>query len=159
MHRYFLPPAGNRQFHLRALTIAATALVCLGACTPRPQTAAFDPRTCLDIIPEHVDGLQILAGPRSARNIIHDMVPPVCNGRALYRTMQPRDPKLGPGTVSFHVTVEYTGEVVGVSILETTIRSGTFLRELRDFIMDSDFTPWARSDIDSVFIYPIRFGP
>ncbi len=159
MHRYFLRHAVRCPFNRSILPLTAAALIFFAACTPRPPTAAFDPRTCLDIIPEHVDGLQILAGPRSVRNIIRDMVPPVCSGRALFRSMQARDPGLGPGMVVFRVAVEYTGEVAAVSVVETTIGSDAFLRKLRDFIMDADFTPWARSDEDSLFIYPVRFGP
>ena len=159
MHRYFLHHALPCPFNRVLLTLAAAALIIFAACTPRPTTTAFNPRTCLDIIPEHVDGLQILVGPRSTQNIIRDMVPPVCSAQALYRSLRSRDPELGPGQVTFRVTAEYTGEVVAVSVVETTIASDVFLRELRDFIMDSDFTPWARSDDDSVFIYPVRFGP
>jgi hypothetical protein len=118
----------------------------------------FDPQTCLDIIPREVKGLQILAGPRTEANIIRDMVPAICNGHALFRQMQAREPGLKAGTASFKVVVEYTGEVNAVSIEETTLTSRAFLQSFSDFIMDSDFTPWARSDEDSVFVYPARFG-
>jgi hypothetical protein len=120
--------------------------------------ADFDPRTCLDIIPRKVDGLQILAGPRPEANIIRDMVPAICNGQSLFRQMQAREPGLNAGTVSFKVVVEYTGEVSAVSIEETTLTSQAFLQAVSDFITNSDFTPWARSDEDSVFVYPVRFG-
>ena len=108
-----------------------------------------------------MDGLQILAGPRSDTAISSGIWSRRSAARsALYRSLQFRDPELGPGHGgTFRVTVEYTGEVVAVSVVETTIASDVFRRELRDFIMDSDFTPWARSDEDSVFIYPVRFGP
>jgi hypothetical protein len=112
----------------------------------------------MDVIPRKVDGLQILAGPRPEANIIRDMVPAICNGHALFRQMQAREPGLKAGTVRFKVVVEYTGEVNAVSIEETTLTPQAFLQAVSDFIMDSDFTPWARSDEDSVFVYPARFG-
>jgi hypothetical protein len=52
----------------------------------------------------------------------------------------------------------YTGEVNAVSIEENTLTSRAFLQAVSDFITNSDFTPWARSDEDSVFVYPARFG-
>ena len=130
----------------------------LAACTLGSQPSKFDPKQCLETVPARVDGLQILAGPRTARNIIRDMVPAICNGQVLFRRMKSAVPHLHPGTVHFRVVVEYTGEVLAVSIEETTITSQVFLREVSDFVMDSDFTPWARSDADSVFLYPALFG-
>jgi hypothetical protein len=130
----------------------------LDACWSPPTPAVFDPRECMQTVPAHVDGLQILAGPRGAPNILRDMVPAICNGQVLFRKMQDENPDLNHGTVHFKVVVEYTGEVTAVVIEETTIASPAFLRKARDFIMDSDFTPWARSDEDSVFIYPVHFG-
>ena len=62
------------------------------------------------------------------------------------------------GTVIFRVVVVYTGEVIAVNIAETAIQSDAFLRKVSDFIMDTDFVGWARDDIDTVFLYPVRFG-
>ena len=131
----------------------------MAACAAQPQTAAFDPKRCMETVPAHVAGLQILAGPRSAQNIILDMVPAICNGQVLFRKMRDSGAQLTPGTVRFKVIVEYNGEVIAASVEETTITSQAFLREVSDFIMDSDFTPWARSEEDCVFVYPVRFGP
>lgn len=142
----------------KRLLLAAVAIAAFCACSPVNHTADFDPRTCLDIIPRKVKGLRILAGPRTEANIIRDMVPAVCNGQALFQKMQAREPGLTAGTVSFKVVVEYTGEVNAVSIEETTLNSRAFLQAVSDFIANSDFTPWARSDEDSVFVYPARFG-
>jgi hypothetical protein len=149
---------GRTVRKLRRLFLAAVTIAAFCACSPGHRTADFDPRTCLDIIPRKVDGLQILAGPRPEANIIHDMVPAICNGQALFQQMQAQESGLNAGTVRFKVVVEYTGEVNAVSIEETTLTSRAFLQTVSDFIMDSDFTPWARSDEDSVFIYPARFG-
>ena len=146
----------TRAFCLPLMTFCMAGL--LAACALQPQPAAFDPKRCMETVPAHVGGLQILAGPRSAQNIIRDMVPAICNGQVLFRELQTEEPDLAPGTVHFMVVVEYTGEVIAVSIKETTIGSRAFLREIGDFIMDSDFTPWVRSEEDSVFIYPARFG-
>jgi hypothetical protein len=143
--------------HSITLAMATLTMLLFSACT-LSHTTAFDPKTCLETIPHRVDGLQILAGPRTEPNIIRGMRPAICHGQALFNNMQPRDPYLSPGTVRFRVVVEYTGEVSEVTIMESSISSKTFLREVRDFIMDTDFTGWARSDEDSVFLYPARFG-
>jgi hypothetical protein len=143
--------------HLIQLALAILTMLLFSACT-LSHTVAFDPKTCLETIPHRVDGLQILAGPRSARNIIRDMVPAICNGKALFQHMQSRDSDLSPGTVRFRVVVEYTGEVSDVTVMDSTITSKAFLRKVSDFIMDMDFTGWARNDEDSVFVYPARFG-
>lgn len=149
---------GRTVRNLNRLFLAAFTIAAFCACSPGHHTVDFDPRTCLDIIPRKVDGLQILAGPRTEANIIRDMVPAICNGHALFQQMQAREPGLNAGTVSFKVVVEYTGEVNAVSIEETTLNSRVFLQSVSDFINDSDFTPWVRSDEDSVFVYPARFG-
>ena len=82
------------------------------------------------------------------------MRPSFCSAHALYKLMK-RD--VISGSVVFKVTVEYTGEVNDVSIDKSTIRADRFLREISDFIMDSDFKAWARHDDDTVFLYPMRF--
>ena len=143
--------------HSIILALATLAMLLFSACT-LSHTTAFDPKTCLETIPHRVDGLEILAGPRTEPNIIRDMRPAICHGQALFNNMQPRDPDLSPGTVRFRVVVEYTGEVSDVTIMDNTITSEAFLRKVRNFIMDTDFTGWARSDEDSVFVYPARFG-
>ena len=149
---------GRGVRNLGRLFLAAVAIAAFWACSPVNPAADFDPRTCLDIIPREVKGLQILAGPRTEANIIRDMVPAICNGHALFHRIQAREPGLTAGTVSFKVVVEYTGEVNAVSIEETTLNSRVFLQAVSDLIANSDFTPWARSDEDSVFLYPVRFG-
>ena len=143
------------QSHLRHFLLTAVILL-LTACAPDPPT--FDPRTCLDTIPSHVDGLRILAGPRSEANIIRDMVPAICNGQVLFRKMQIEDGMLKPGTAVFRVVVEYTGEVKNVSVEETTIASAPFIARVSAMIENTDFTFWARDDTDTVFIYPVCFG-
>ena len=153
MHPYV--KANNRHFALNLCLPALTAVVVifLTACSPRSHPPAFDPKTCLEAIPHHVEGLQILAGPRSAPNIIRDMVPAICNGQVLFRKMQIED-----GTVVFRVVVEYTGEVKNVSVKETTIASALFVAQVSAMIESTDFAFWARDDTDTVFIYPVRFG-
>lgn len=118
----------------------------------------FDPRCCMASIPGEVKGLTIVEGPRTKASIIRDMVPVVCNGQVLFYRMQSTDSDLKSGSVVFRVVVEYTGEVVAVDVEETTIQSRAFLKEVSDFIMDMDFIGWARNDIDTLFLYPIRFG-
>jgi hypothetical protein len=71
--------------------------------------------------------------------------------------MQTDGEEIAPGRVVFRVVVEYTGEVIAVSIEESTIKSNTFLHKMSDFIMDTDFVIWARNDTDAVFLYPVDF--
>lgn len=129
----------------------------LSGCVWRGKKADFDPKTCFDTIPEDVRGLTILTGPRTRGNIIRDMVHPICQGYALFEKTACNDPDLKPGTITFRVVVEYTGEVNNVTIERTTIRSRAFLREVTDFIMDTDFVYWKRTDEDTVFLYPVTF--
>jgi hypothetical protein len=65
--------------------------------------------------------------------------------------------EINAGYIVFRVVVEYTGEVAYVGIEETTIQSKLFLREVRDFIMDTDFVLWGGDDSDTVFLYPAKF--
>jgi hypothetical protein len=141
---------------LSFFTIAAFVL--LASCAANPQQSAFDPKTCFEKIPDSVKGLRIVSGPRTEKNIIRDMVPPICHGHALFRHMKSKGQDIKAGTVVFRVVVEYTGEVANAWIEETTIQSEVFLREVSDFIMDTDFVIWAGDDRDTVFLYPATFG-
>lgn len=140
-----------------ALTAVAATLV-IGACAQQPKPVAFNPRTCFEEIPGGVKGLQIIAGLRTEQSIVRDMVVPVCHAHALYKHMQDNGNPVNPGTVTFRVAVEYTGEVISATVEETTIQSEVFLRKVSDFIMDTDFVVWARSDTDTEFLYPVSFG-
>lgn len=126
---------------------------CAGPSTSKP----FDHQTCLDTIPDKVKGLTILEGPRTKTSLIRDMVPAVCYSRVLagkHKTDGKSPPK---GEVSYRIQVEYTGEVMRVDVVETTIQSQQFVRRVADIIMDTDFIGWIRHDIDTVFIYPLSF--
>lgn len=136
---------------------AVFCLLIIGCAAPN-QNTKLDPKTCLETIPSHVEGLQILQGPRTQPSLIRDMVPAVCNGRALYRRMQTKRNPVNPGRVVFKVRVEWTGEVYDAAVAETTISSRNFLREVSDFIIDSDFVVWSRHDTDTIFLYPVTFG-
>lgn len=133
--------------------ILAFSLFGCAAGGPKP----IDPKSCMETVPSNVEGLKILQGPRSRQSIIRDMVPIVCNGRFLFNRMRLKDPSLKGGRVIFGVTVEYTGEVMKVNVLETTLESNVFLDKVSNFIMDSDFVGWARDDMDTVFAYPMVF--
>ena len=77
-----------------SLAIVAYKLTCIGD----PQAGVtFDPKVCMSEIPEHVDGLRIVAGPRTARSVIRDMVPVVCNAKVLFRQMRSQ---VKPGRVA-----------------------------------------------------------
>lgn len=135
-----------------------TALFFFTACVPHMTRAPFDPRKCLEDVPRHVNGLKVLSGPRSEQSIIRDMRRAVCNGYVLFEQMQARDKTLRPGRVVFRVVVEYTGEVYGVTVEETTIQSDAFLARVSEFILGTDFIFWGGDDSETVFLYPVRFG-
>ena len=158
MRPYSKSGNGYSPLNLYLPALTAVVMIFLTACATQSHAPAFDPQTCLETIPHRVDGLQILAGPRSAQNVIRDMVPAICNGQVLFRKMQIEDDLLKSGTVVFRVVVEYTGEVKNVSVKETTIASAPFIAQVSAMIENTDFAFWARDDTDTVFIYPVRFG-
>jgi hypothetical protein len=156
MHRN-VPSAEGAPGARRTLIVLLATLIGLSACTSASHRP-FDPKTCMETVPRKVPGLEILQGPRSKASIIRDMVPVVCNAKVLFLKMKERGEDIDGGPVVFRVRVEYTGEVAAVSVLETRIGSARFLREVSDFIMDTDFVGWARHDTDTVFLYPITVG-
>jgi hypothetical protein len=143
---------------LTSLVSLTTALVLLSSCTAGHSPNPFNPKTCFEEIPDRVEGLEILSGDRTRRSIIRDMVPGICHGHALFHRMRDRGEAVAPGTVLLRVRVEYTGEVYEVSVEKSTIESESFLRRLRGFVMDSDFTVWARGNEETLFLYPAAFG-
>lgn len=140
------------------LYLSICALQCVYACSPYIQRSSSDANNCFEIIPRHVKGLTVVSGPRSKQSIILDMVPVICNGHTLFEYMKSKGKKLTAGSVTFKVTVEYTGEVLSATIEDTTIQSEEFLCKVSNFIMDMDFVVWARDDKDTVFFYPANFG-
>lgn len=148
----YRPTGGSPIFFAVALCLIAVA------CAAPTRKAAHEPKTCLETIPHHVEGLEILQGPRTEQSIIRDMVPAVCNGQVLFKHMRSQSDSIDAGRVVFKVRVEWTGEVYDVAVAETTIQSKKFLREVSDFIMDSDFVIWSRHDTDTIFLYPASFG-
>jgi len=86
------------------------------------------------------------------------MVPAICGGQALFEHMKSKGHEINAGYVVFRVMVEYTGEVGYVGVDKTTIQSERFIREVRDFIMDTDFILWGGDEADTVFLYPAKFG-
>jgi hypothetical protein len=122
------------------------------------QPPAFDPKNCLNQVPKSVDGLDIIQGPRTEQNIAADMHVAYCNGQVLLKQMNAAGKEINSGTVRFRVTVEYTGEVMSVEVVDSEIDSDEFLKKVSDMIMDSDFTPWHRHDEDTEFIYPMTFN-
>jgi hypothetical protein len=157
MHRIFvnvsLIPYFSKLFFF---TIAIVLL--LAACVLHTQRASFDPKKCMETIPRRVKGLKIVSGPRTEKNVIRDMVSSVCSGHALFKHMKTKGEEINPGSIVLHVVVEYTGEVAYVGIEETTIQSETFLRKIKDFVMETDFVSWGADDRDTVFLYPVTFG-
>lgn len=130
----------------------------LSGCATDSKNPAFDPKTCLEQVPESVPDLQILQGPRSEQSIILDMQTSYCNGQVLLKLMHEKGHQMKPGNVTFKVVVEYTGEVISAKVIESEIRSKEFLGKVSDMIMDSDFAPWQRHDEDTEFIFPMTFN-
>lgn len=142
-------PQLKRRLFLPRLSLVL--LLALGCSKPH-----FDSKECLETLPQHVLGLQVLAGPRTAQSIIRDMRPAVCNAQVLFNRMRAAGDDLAAGQVEFRVTVEYTGEVTAVNVLSSTIASDQFVRKVTDFIMASDFVNWTRHEEDALFVYPLR---
>jgi len=140
------------------LYVATVGFLLLTSCATHTKQSSFDPKTCLENIPRHVKGLRIVSGPRTEPSIIRDMVPAICSGHALFKHLRSKGHEIKAGYVVFRVVAEYTGEVAYVDVEETTIQSELFLREVRDFIMDTDFVLWGGDDSDTVFLYPAKFG-
>ena len=78
--------------------VLAIAVMAIAACTSHTPTASFDPRHCMEVIPETVDGLTVVEGPRTKASIIRDMVPVVCNGHVRFDRMLATDPDLKAGS-------------------------------------------------------------
>ncbi|KIH75914.1 hypothetical protein SAMN05660860_02728 [Geoalkalibacter ferrihydriticus] len=135
--------------------LATTCIFASGCSQPRPTT--FDPRECLEIIPKRVEGLKVIQGPRTELSLIADMRSAVCNGQVLFNLLRAQGEPLHAGLILVRVRVEYTGEPIAVEVLETTVSSETLADRVSDFIMDSDFIPWARHEKDTIFDYPIYF--
>lgn len=139
------------------IVCAALALFLLSSCASYTKESNFSPRTCIETVPERVEGLLVQKGARSDESIRRDMQLAYCNGQMLLRAMNERGEQVDGGTVLVKARVEYTGEVIAAEIIDTDIQSERFLRRIADFVMDTDFTSWQRSDEDSEFIYPLRF--
>jgi hypothetical protein len=151
--------AGSWKLMRFALCISMALCFFISACTGLNQSSRpYDHRKCMDTIPTSVKGLEIASGLRTRQSIIQDMVPVTCYGHVMYEKMRAKGESINPGTVVVKVTVEYTGEVYRVEVEDATIQSEKFLKNIVDLIMDTDFVGWQRSDIDTVFIYPMVFG-
>ena len=136
------------------VAIISICIMTFACATQKP----YNHQTCMDTTPKKAPGLTILSGPRTEQSIIRDMVPVGCYGRVIYERMKSHGENISPGVITFRVTVEYTGEVYGVEVVDATIPSQKFVRRISDMIKNTDFVGWARSDDDTVFIYPLRFG-
>ena len=128
------------------------------ACASTHPKEPFHFQKCMDTIPDRVKELKILSGPRTKQSIIHDMVPIVCRGQALFYEMTSKEEGINPGRDVFRVQVEWTGEVYSAIAVKNTTGSKKFARTVSDFIMNSDFVAWSRDDTDSFFLYPVDFG-
>ena len=136
-----------------ARTLLGLAVAAAG-CAEKKKDAPFDPKVCMQQIPDKMAGMRILRGPRTEKSLIADMRTSECNAQVLYRKMSPGTP---PGRIVFEISVEYTGEASKVDIIESTVSSERLEQEIRDFIMDSDFMPWSRHEDAAVFRYTMDF--
>jgi hypothetical protein len=141
----------------KLIGIGLVGVLLFSACAIREPRSAFDPKKCIENIPNRVEGLTIVSGPRTEKSIIRQMVPIICNGQVLFNRMSSEGQELEPGFVLFRVVVEYTGEVSEVKVVETTIQSKKFIQSVSVFIRDADFVFWGADHDDTVFLYPARF--
>jgi len=137
--------------------VLGAAFLMLSGCGNLNDRPVFNPKTCLQEVPQTVPGVRVISGPRNEKNIVADMQPAYCNGQMLFMLLNKKEERVLPGEVLFQVTVEYTGEVISAKVVETNIDATEFLRKIKDMIMDTDFSPWPRHDDDAQFIYPMTF--
>lgn len=147
---------------IKIAAIVSAALALNGGCALQhngPQAGEpFNLVHCLEKIPDQVEGLEILAGRRDSRSIRRDMTSIACAGQQFYAQQERVEKPLPAGSLLLKVTVEYTGEVVRVETLASSLPSKVLEKRLVEMTLNHDFAGWDRSDEDSVFIYPFRFG-
>ena len=136
---------------------SALLVLTLTACSAGSLPHRFNPKTCLDEAPRCPAALQVVKGPRTPESIALNMHPIYCNGQVLLKLMNEAGEAVHPGTVTFRVRVEYTGEVYAVSVVASEVQSEEFLRRVSAMILETDFTPWQRHDEDTEFIFPMTF--
>lgn len=139
------------------VVVLSALLLGLGGCSSHGEREMFNPKTCLQEVPQTVPGVRIISGPRGEKNVVADMQSAYCNAQMLFMLMNKKGQRVAPGEVLFQVTVEYTGEVMSVEVVESNIDSADFLRKITDMIRGTDFSPWERHDDDALFIYPMSF--
>jgi hypothetical protein len=139
------------QKHVASLLISASFL---SAGCQSLTADPFDAAECLDRVPKRVAGLKIEQGPRSELSIIHDMRLAVCNGQVLFHKSEPA---IANGRILLRVRVEYNGEVLSAEVVESTMGSNELEKKIADFVMDTDFPPWARHKQEAIFFYPVIF--
>lgn len=138
--------------------VFGAAFLMLCGCVSHSDRPVFNPKTCLQEVPQTVPGIRIISGPRTEKNIVAGMQSAYCNGQMLFMLLNKKEGRIiPPGEVLFQVTVEYTGEVISAEVVESSIDATDFLRKIKDMIMATDFSPWARHDDDAQFIYPMTF--
>lgn len=148
---------------IKIILPAIVALILIKLFVPEATTKRvqkdqpFSMKTCLESIPRDVKGLEIIQGSRSKTSIIHEMVPIVCNAKALFKKLTAEGTAIESGSMTLRVIVEYTGEVISVRIQDSGITYRPFRNKIIDMIADSDFTPWQKEDTDTEFLYPIHF--
>lgn len=148
----------NDRLTIPLIVLCTLPLLPLYGCSGIDNRPSYNPKTCLEDVPKTAAGVRIIHGPRGERNVLYDMQTVYCNAQMLFKLMNEKKSEVSPGEVLFQVTVEYTGEVSAVEVLESSIVSALFLRRIKDMIMDTDFSPWMRGDEDTRFDYPMSFN-
>lgn len=146
---------------IKMVMVAGIALVLIKVFSPQADQApekSFTVKDCLSSVPSDIKGLEILAGSRGKVAIIGDMLPMVCQSKALYRKMVAEGAPMAPGRMVMRVVVEFNGEVIAVKIEESDITHRPFRNQVIDMIAAKDFTFWSREDADAEFLYPIQLG-
>lgn len=146
---------------IKMLLVAGVALVLVtvfGPKSPPPDTPPPKPEDCFSSVLADGKNLNIIGGPRTKTNILHDLAPLICRGRTIFNKLKAEGEPLSAGTVILQLAVEFNGEIISIKIQETSIESKSFLNELTNLFAMSDFSFWNREDEDAVFTYTASFG-
>lgn len=151
----------DRGSWIKMIVVAGLALVLIKVFAPEsrpPVELSLKPKDCMTSVYADEKKLRILEGSRSPANILRDLAPSICSGRAVYERLKSEGENIESGTVTLRMGVEFNGEIISVEVQETSINSKKFLNELTGSILMSDFSFWNREDEDAVFTYTAHFG-
>jgi hypothetical protein len=140
---------------IRKSAILCFCFISLAAC--RGSDTHESKLSCLENEPEKVAGLKV-AGPRSEKNVIHNMWPVVCRARELYRQRLGEAPRL-KGTLELKLTVEFNGEIGPYSVSRSPLEDEQFEAQLLRLVQFLDFDPFGPHNTETDILFPFEFKP